>query len=135
MPPLALPQPAGGARVVSPWEVREQGGIVMAKYLLKVRYTAEGLKGVLSDEGSARREAAQKLAESVGGSIESFYFAFGEDDAYVICEVPDHKAATAAALTVSASGRVEVSTTPLLSVEEIDEVANQKGVEYSPPGS
>ena len=62
----------------------------MPKYLLKVRYTGDGIQGVLRDGGSARRAAAQDLAKSVGGSIESFYFAFGEEDAYVICDLPDN---------------------------------------------
>ena len=53
----------------------------MAKYLLKASYTAEGAKGVLKDGGTKRREAAQKAIESVGGSVDAFYFAFGSDDA------------------------------------------------------
>ena len=54
----------------------------MAKYLLKVNYTVDGLKGVLADGGSGRRKVAEAAANSVGGSIESFYFAFGGTDVF-----------------------------------------------------
>ncbi|MHB8466896.1 MAG: GYD domain-containing protein [Acidimicrobiales bacterium] len=107
----------------------------MAKYLLKVRYTAEGLSGVMRDGGSARRAAAQDLCKAVGGSVESFHFAFGDDDAYAICDLPDNKAAATIALTVSASGRVAVSTVARLTLDEIDAIAAGSVLEYSPPGS
>jgi uncharacterized protein with GYD domain len=107
----------------------------MPKYLLKVRYTGDGIRGVLRDGGSARRAAAQDLAKSVGGSIESFYFAFGEEDAYVICDLPDNRAAASIALTVSATGRLAVTTVPLLTVDEIDAIAAGNKLTYTPPGS
>jgi uncharacterized protein with GYD domain len=107
----------------------------MPKYLLKVRYTGDGIQGVLRDGGSARRAAAQDLAKSVGGSIESFYFAFGEEDAYVICDLPDNRAAASIALTVSATGRLAVTTVPLLTVDEIDAIAAGNKLTYTPPGS
>jgi len=107
----------------------------MPKYLLKVRYTGDGIQGVLRDGGSARRTAAQDLAKSVGGSIESFYFAFGEDDAYVICDLPDNRAAASIALTVSATGRLAVTTVALLTVDEIDAIAAGNKLTYTPPGS
>lgn len=56
----------------------------MPKYLFKVRYTSEGLEGVMNAGGSARRAVASDLAKNLGGEVESFHFAFGEEDAYVI---------------------------------------------------
>ena len=83
-------------------------------------------RGYCGDSGSARRTAAQDLAKSVGGSIESFDFAFGEDDAYVICDLPDNRAAATIALTVSATGRLAVTTVPASStVDEIDAIVPQ----------
>jgi uncharacterized protein with GYD domain len=107
----------------------------MPKYLFKVRYTGEGLGGVMSAGGSARRTVAEDLAKSLGGSIESFHFAFGEDDAFVIADLPDNKAAAALAMTVTASGRVSLSTVPLITVDEVDAIASGQKLEYSPPGS
>ena len=63
----------------------------MARYPLKVSYTAEGARGVLKDGGSKRRAAAQKLIESVGGTMDEFYFAFGKTDVFVIADLPDQE--------------------------------------------
>jgi uncharacterized protein with GYD domain len=106
----------------------------MPKYLLKARYTTEGLKGVVKGGGSARRGVVQEMIEGVGGSVEAFYFAFGPADAYVVVDLPDNEAAAAVALTVGASGAVSVETVALLTPEEVDAAA-EKSIEYSPPGS
>ncbi len=105
----------------------------MPKYVIRGSYTAEGAKGVLKDGGSGRREAVEQAVKSVGGSIEVFYFAFGETDAYIIVDAPDNAAAAAVALTASAAGTAAVQTTVLLTPEEIDDAA-KKSVSYRPPG-
>ena len=107
----------------------------MPKYLLKVRYTGDGIQGVLRDGGSARLAAAHEVVKAAGGAVESLHFAFGEVDAYVICDLPDNKAAAKVAMTVSASGRIAISTVPLLTVDEIDAVAAGEKIKYTPPGS
>jgi uncharacterized protein with GYD domain len=106
----------------------------MPKYLFKARYSGDGLEGVMSSGGSARRAAADDLAKDLGGVVESFHFAFGEDDAYVICDLPDNKAAATLAMTVSSSGRVEITTVPLITVDEVDAIASGPKPEYTPPG-
>lgn len=105
----------------------------MPKYLLRVNYTAEGAKGVIRDGGSKRRAVAQAAAESVGGRIESFYFAFGDTDAFLVAELPDAASAAAIALTVSASGGATIQTTVLMTPEEVD-AASKKSPLYSAPG-
>ena len=105
----------------------------MPKFLLQVNYTLDGVKGVLSKGGSARRAAAQAAAESLGGTLESMYFTFGSTDAIAIAELPDNAAAAALALTVSGSGAATASTVVLLTPEEID-TATQARVQYTPPG-
>ena len=106
----------------------------MPKFLIEASYTTEGVKGVQSAGGSARRDAVSDLAESVGGSLESFHFGFGDSDAYVIVDLPDNEAATAVALSVNASGAVNAKTIVLLTPEEVDAAA-ERSVEYRPPGS
>jgi uncharacterized protein with GYD domain len=103
------------------------------RYLWKASYTAEGARGLLKDGGSARRAAIQQMAESMGGSVESFYFAFGEDDVYVIADAPDNATAAAISLAVGASGAVSIETVVLLTAEEVDEAA-KKTVAYRAPG-
>jgi uncharacterized protein with GYD domain len=105
----------------------------MAKYLLKASYTTDGVKGVLKDGGSGRRDAVEQTVRGLGGSLESFYFAFGDTDAYVVVDLPDNATATAVSLVVNAAGGAQVTTVPLLTPEEADE-ATKKSVEYRPPG-
>jgi uncharacterized protein with GYD domain len=105
----------------------------MAKYLLKASYTTDGVKGVLKDGGSGRRAAVEQTVRGLGGSLESFYFAFGDTDAYVVVDLPDNATATAIRLVVNAAGAAQVTTVPLITPEEADE-ATKKSVEYSPPG-
>ena len=105
----------------------------MPKYLIEASYTLEGVKGIRSAGGSARRDAVAKVAESVGGRLETFYFAFGDRDVHSIFDLPDNESAAAVALTVNASGAVTVSTTVLLTPEEMD-AAVQRSVDYQPPG-
>lgn len=105
----------------------------MGKYLFRGSYTAEGTRGLLQEGGTARRAAVDKLAKSVGGKVEAMYFAFGEGDAYVIAELPDHAAAAAFSLVAGASGAVTIKTTVLLTPEELDDAAKKK-VSYRPPG-
>lgn len=105
----------------------------MAKYMFQVSYTAEGAAGVLERGGSARKAVVEKVASSVGGTVECFYFAFGGDDAYVIADLPDHESAAAVSLTTGASGAVQIRTIVLLTPEQLDAAA-KKRVDYAPPG-
>jgi len=105
----------------------------MPKYLLQSNYTIDGVRGVLAKGGSARKSAAQAAAKSVGGKIDSFYFAFGGTDVYLIADLPDNEAAAALALTVSAAGGAAVKTTVLITADQIDD-AVAKTVKYTPPG-
>jgi uncharacterized protein with GYD domain len=105
----------------------------MAKYLLRASYSAEGAKGLLKDGGSKRASTIEATIKAAGGTLEAFYFAFGEDDVYVIADLPDHATVTAIALTTSASGAVRISTTVLLTPQEVDAAA-KKSVSYTPPG-
>jgi len=106
----------------------------MPKFLFEASYTLDGVKGVQSAGGTSRRDAVAKVAESVGGSLESFHFGFGDRDAYVIVDLPDNESAAAVALTVNASGAATTRTTVLLTPEEVDAAA-QRSVDYRPPGS
>jgi uncharacterized protein with GYD domain len=105
----------------------------MPKYLIQASYTAEGLKGLQKDKASGRMAAASRAVESLGGKLESFYFALGEHDVFTVVDLPDTASAAALAVTVSASGLVHSRTTALLTVEEADN-ALAKSVNYRAPG-
>jgi uncharacterized protein with GYD domain len=105
----------------------------MSKFLLEVNYTAEGVKGLKSEGGSARVAAATKLVESLGGKVETFYFAFGGTDAYVVADFADNVSAAAAGLAVAAGGGATTRTVVLLTPEETDAAAAMQST-YRPPG-
>jgi len=105
----------------------------MAKYLVQVRYTADGARGLLAEGGTARRSATQKAIASVGGKMESFYFALGEVDAYIIADLPDDVSIAALQLVVNATGRINSTTVKLITPEDIDKATKQT-VAYRAPG-
>jgi uncharacterized protein with GYD domain len=92
----------------------------MAKYLWHGSYSVAGIGGVLKEGGSGRVKAVRDLVASVGGSLDSFYFAFGKDDFFITVDLPDNVSAAAVAMTVAATGSATVATVPLLSAEDID---------------
>jgi uncharacterized protein with GYD domain len=106
----------------------------MPKYLIEASYTVEGVRGVKDAGGSSRRDAVAKVAESVGGRLESFYFAFGDHDVYTVVDLPDNESAATVALTVNAAGGATVRTVVLLTPEEVDAAA-KRSADYRPPGS
>ncbi len=106
----------------------------MPKFMIKASYTPEGARGLLKEGGTARSAAVQKLIENIGGKVEAFYFAYGEDDAYVIADVPDATSGVAVSLAVNASGAVRLSTIPLITPEEMD-AACKKSTPYRAPGA
>ena len=106
----------------------------MPKYLVHGSYTAEGLRGLLKEGGTSRRKAVENLVKGMGGTVEAFYFAYGDEDVYVIVDVPDEASMAAIALTVNATGSVAVKTSVLITPEAVDE-AVKKAVDYRPPGA
>ena len=67
------------------------------------------------------------------GTLETFYYAYGGDDFFIIADVPDSVTATAVSLAVNATGAVQFKTIVLITPEEVD-AAVQKTVTYRPPG-
>ena len=106
----------------------------MPKYLVQASYVGDGVQGLRKEGGSARRAVVEKACASVGGALESFYYAFGETDLVAIMDLPDNVTAAGVALLVGASGKVDIKTTVLLSTEEID-AAVKVGGDYRPPGA
>jgi uncharacterized protein with GYD domain len=92
------------------------------------------VRGVVEKGGTARREAVEKLLADVGGTVESFYFAFGDDDVYITADLPDNTTTAAVGMAVGASGMVNTRTVVLLTPEEIDRAAAMNP-SYRAPGS
>jgi uncharacterized protein with GYD domain len=105
----------------------------MPKYLYQASYTPEGVLGLMKDKASGRRNAVKAAVKSLGGKLEAIYFGFGAEDVIVIMDLPDNITAARMAATVAASGLVSGITTPLLTVEEMDEALSKSG-KYQAPG-
>ncbi|MEO8193257.1 MAG: GYD domain-containing protein [Gemmatimonadales bacterium] len=106
----------------------------MAKYLIQGSYSPEGVKGLARDGGTKRRAFIEEMISKTGGKVESFYYAFGDGDVYVTCELPDTATAAALSLAVNGSGAVAIKTILLISAEEMDQAA-KKQIGYRPPGA
>jgi uncharacterized protein with GYD domain len=106
----------------------------MPKYLFVASYNPDGAQGVIEKGGTARRDAIGELATSLGGSMESFYFTWGDEDVHTVLELPDDAAAAAISMTINAGGQTGVRVVPLIEPATIDAAA-QQSVQYRPPGS
>jgi uncharacterized protein with GYD domain len=105
----------------------------MTKYLFQGNYVGQGIKGLMQEGGSKRRDAVIKALESVAGSLESFYYAFGETDVLGVFDIPEQSNAVALSLMINSSGAVNIHLTPLMTPEDID-AAVGKTPSYRAPG-
>ena len=105
----------------------------MPKYLFYGSYSTEGYREMMEEGGSSRIEAAKQALSSVGGSLEAFYFSFGEYDFYIIVDLPDDVITTAITLAGNTSGMFNIHGVSLLTPEELDE-AVKLNVDFRPPG-
>ena len=97
----------------------------MAKYMVTGSYTVEGIRGVLKEGGSGRRKAVESAIKAMGGHVEAFYFAFGSNDVVSIAEIPDNVTAAALVMGIGSTGTVRITTTVLLTPEEVDQAAKK----------
>jgi uncharacterized protein with GYD domain len=108
----------------------------MSLYLTRFSYTAETWAR-LAKNPEDRREAARTYIESVGGTLQGFWYALGEYDAYTLWEAPDNISMAAVAIAISSGGAVsKYETTVLMTVEETLEALSRAGsIGYRPPGA
>jgi len=104
----------------------------MAKYLFQASYTATGAKGLAAEGGSSRQEQVANMMQSMGGQLDSFYYAFGDADVFGIADIPDNVTAAAISLAINASGAVTTKVVVLITPEEMDQ-ASKITVSYRPP--
>ena len=75
----------------------------------------------------------EQAVKGLGGTLEAFYYAFGDADVVGIADLPDNVSATTFSLLVTAAGGATVKTTVLITPEEVDQAA-KKTLDYRPPG-
>lgn len=105
----------------------------MPKYLVEANYLGEGMSGLLKEGGTRRRAAVEELFKSLGGTVETFYYALGDEDVFIIGDLPDNAAAAALVIRVNAAGVTRCKATALLTPQEIDAAVKITGT-YRPPG-
>ena len=106
----------------------------MPKYLVQAQVTKDGVRDVLSKaKGTGLRAAVTNFAESAGGRIEAFFFAFGQYDGVVIAEFPDNASAVAVSVAAAGAGIVHLTMTPLITPDEMDR-AVEKSATLAVPG-
>ncbi len=106
----------------------------MPKYLAQGSFTSEGLHGLRAGGAVSREQANRAAVESLGGTLECFYFAFGGHDLLAIIDFPDDEAAAAASIAVNAAGAVRVAITKLLTPAQVDKALSLSPT-YQPPGA
>ena len=105
----------------------------MPRYMIEASYSPQGAQGIIKEGGSHRRDLVREFIKQAGGKLETFDYAFGANDVYILCEVPDVASAMAMSLAVNASGAVKLRMVPLISIEDVDAAAKMQ-VGYQPPG-
>ena len=83
-------------------------------------YTAKGAAGLLKDGGKARQDEAEKAASSMGGSLEAYYWCYGDMDFMMIINVESEEMAIKFSLHIVASGVFNGKLTPLITVETME---------------
>jgi uncharacterized protein with GYD domain len=106
----------------------------MAKYMIQASYTQEGIKGLMKEGAASRVEHIGQLVAGLGGSLEAFYWAFGDTDVFAIADLPDNQTAAGLAMAVGAGGAVSIRTIVLLTAEDMD-AGIGRSVPYRPPGA
>ena len=100
----------------------------MTKYFFQGIYVGDGIKGLLREGGSKRRDAVVEALKSVGGSLDCIYYAFGEVDVLGVMDIPDQASAAALSLMINSTGAVSVHLIPLMTPEDIDAATDQDAV-------
>jgi uncharacterized protein with GYD domain len=107
----------------------------MPVYLMRFSYTPETWAKLIQNPED-RRDAARAYIEQVGGTLQGFWYGFGEYDGYLIFEAPDNVSASGVVLAIASGGALaSVETTVLMTVDEtLEALTKSKSIAYRPPG-
>ena len=108
----------------------------MPFYLVQNTYSKEAVQAMAANPQD-RSEAVAKLMEAAGGKLHHMFFAFGEWDTVMLCELPDDKTAAGAVMAAASTGATgAIRTTKLLPMAEAMEAMKLAGTltgSYRPP--
>ena len=108
----------------------------MPLYMIQATYTSEAWARLVQ-RPEDRAGALKPVVERLGGTLLSWYYAFGDCDVVVIVDLPSNVSAAAASMAVAAGKAVKgIKTTPLMSPDDgFDAMLLAQGAGYQPPGS
>ena len=106
----------------------------MPKYMLRAQFTPEGVEGLVKEGVVNRVQQVRDQIQAHGGTVEAHYFAYGEDDVYIIYDMPDAASVIAASLAARTRGWVRSSLTVLITPQEMDEAVRRMSDIPSPGG-
>lgn len=112
------------------------GVVGVAKYLVLFSLTSESAKRFIA-KPSDRSAVVREVAESAGGSLESYYWMFGQYDGAAIFNLPDSHSMAAVSLAITSSGALSrFETHELIESSDLTAIAERaKGITYQPPGT
>jgi uncharacterized protein with GYD domain len=108
----------------------------MPYYLIQVAYTSKGFAALVKNPQN-RMDSIRPVFESLGGKLHGMWFAFGDYDLVIICQLPDNTSVAAISMAISAGDVVKaVRTTTLMTMEEGIEAMKKATITvYQPPSS
>lgn len=108
---------------------------MVGKYLVLFGLTGETMKRFVA-KPSDRAAVVRQLAESAGGSLESYYWMFGQYDGAGVFVLPDSHAMAALCLAAVSSGAfTRFETHELIESGDLTAIADRaRGITYQPPG-
>jgi len=92
----------------------------MPKYIILGKFTAEGIKNI--KDSPKRLEAANKLAESLGGKILKFYYTMGRYDFVCVVKATSNETMMQALLALGSQGSISTETLTAIPVEKVAEI-------------
>lgn len=111
------------------------GVVVMAKYMVLFNFGSDAIRRFVASP-SDRAAVVRGLVESVGGSLECYYWMFGQYDGMAVFELPDADTAAATILAIVSSGAfTRLETHELIEASDLTSIAERaRGIAYQPPG-
>ena len=108
----------------------------MTRYLSEATLTPQAFAAYIKNPQD-RAQAFRPLYEAVGGKLEAYYFAVGQNTVYTVSQMPDEIAVEALAIAVMAGGAItSIKATAILTATEAIEAMKKAGsIAYKPPTS
>jgi uncharacterized protein with GYD domain len=107
----------------------------MAKYMALFNLSSEAIRRFVANP-SDRADVVRGLVASVGGSLECYYWMFGQYDGMAVFEMPDAHTTAATSLAITSSGAfTRFETHELIEASDLTAIAKRaRRIVYQPPG-